>query len=837
MTTNLVLLHYNNYFNRRVLKAGNLLSDYTAIDTNYLTITGVNFNPADGVVTEHIVGKGEAQLAGKELDTYDYVLIINADDQTSPVVSRWFIIDRDRTRDGQYRLGLRRDVIVDNYDAVKSATTFIEKGTITSTDDPLIFNKEGMTYNQIKQSETLLKDGTEMPWLIGYVSQDKTRYPESGYYESKAPIENITAWTDVPQNVKDLIGDGYEQYNIIQNPSGSAYKGLKYRFYATRYTNSYARFYYNTETSTWSWDDNWTTTAPSYDNIAIVSSAGGTPAAGAQSFLTGSNAYGFHNRIAELFRANVSNILTDYCTGTGYITTPINFDVIDAWNGRYIYDSDGNLKKIVVTHNATQDGAYWGFNLNSRVGGYFQTAIATTITEQGATPYLSAGDGTSAMYIRLCFPVQKTLVRLESVSASATSIVKTYMPATRMQVRQAPYDIFAIPYYDCVVKNGSTTIVTMNQEIASQAATALAQAGNNCYDIQLLPYLPDQNLINVAVSSGQIDISKLTSDVSYNYIKNENDGNIGVVLWMRNSECTFDIAVNMTIPKEGTTATPEEVKVANECDMYRLVSPNFSGQFEFSLAKNGGSITKVNVDCTFKPYTPYIHINPDFKGLYGSDFNDARGLICGGDFSIARVTDQWQSYQLNNKNFQQIFDRQIQNLDVNNSIARQEAAFSAAAGAFTGAASGAATGAMAGGGYGAIAGAAVGGVTSVIGGILDYKNTVKRQEETRDFTIDMYNYNLGNIQALPQSLARTSAIAYNNKLFPMIEYYTCTDTEKEILKNKLLYNGMTIMKISNLTEFIGTGWVKGQIIRFYDLKEDNHMANAIYDEINKGVYL
>ena len=327
MTTNLVLLHYNNYFNRKVLKAGDLLADYIAVDPDYISITGVNFNPADGVVTEQIVGKGEAQVAGKELDGYDYLLVINADDQTSPVVSRWFIIDRDRTRDGQYRLGLRRDVIVDNYDATVSATTFIEKGIITDVNDPLIYNKENMTYNQIKQSETLLKDATQMPWLIGYVSQDKTRYPETGYYESKAPIENITAWADVPQTVKNFLGN---DYNIIQNPSASFYNGLKYRFYATRYTNSYSRFYYNTDTSTWSWDDAWSTGSPAYDDLAIVSSAGGTPASGPQAYLTGSNAYNFHNRIAELFKANVSSILSAYCAATGYITTPIDFSVIDA---------------------------------------------------------------------------------------------------------------------------------------------------------------------------------------------------------------------------------------------------------------------------------------------------------------------------------------------------------------------------------------------------------------------------------------------------------------------------------------------------------------------------
>ena len=830
MATDIILLHYNNYFNRTIKVPGNTLADYTALDANYTTISAANFNPADGVSTSLIVGKGEAATVGKELHTYDYLLVVD-DDTNHTVLSRWFITDENNTRDGQYQLTLRRDVIADNYDTTLNATTFIEKGIITDVNDPLIYNKENMTYNQIKQSETLLKDGSSMPWLIGYVSQDKTRYPESGYYESKAPIENVTAWNDIPSNVKAFFGN---TYNVLQNPSGSQYLGMKYRFYATRYTNSYSRFYYNTDTSTWSWDDSWTTgTAP--QALAIVSSAGGTPAAGPQSFLTGSNAYNFHNAIANNFKSNINSIVSAYCTATGYINQTVDFSPINGWNGRYIFDQNGTLKKIVINQSAIGDGVYQGFFVNSTTGTQFQTAISTVINNQGASPYLSAGTDNSASYVNISFPYQSTSVTLESVTSTATSTVKTYIPANRIQVRQAPYDIFAIPYYNCVIKNNGSTIVTMNTEIASQAATAISQAGNNVYDVQLLPYFPDQNLIGISITSGQIDINGMTEDQGFNYIKNESDGNIGIVLWLRNSECTFDIPVSMSIPKEGSTATAEELKISNECDMYRLVSPNFSGQFEFSLAKNGGNITKVNVDCTFKPYTPYIHINPDFKGLYGQDFNDARGLVCGGDFSIARVTDAWQQYQLQNKNYQQMFDRQIQNLDINNSISKTEAIFQAATGSVTGAMSGAMTGAMAGGGWGAAAGAILGGAAGVAGGIMDVKNLEKRQEEGRSFQIDMYNYQLGNVQALPQSLARTSALSYNNKIFPMIEYYSCTDKEKEILKDKLTYNGMTIMRIGNLTNF--TGFVKGQIIRFNNLNEDSHMANAIYEEINKGVYL
>jgi hypothetical protein len=78
--------------------------------------------------------------------------------------------------------------------------------------------------------------------------------------------------------------------------------------------------------------------------------------------------------------------------------------------------------------------------------------------------------------------------------------------------------------------------------------------------------------------------------------------------------------------------------------LYRLVSPNYSGQFEFNLSKMFTNTVSFNVDYTYKPFNPYIHINPVFSGLYGNDWDDARGLICGGDFSLAVVNDAWTQY-------------------------------------------------------------------------------------------------------------------------------------------------------------------------------------------------
>ena len=36
---------------------------------------------------------------------------------------------------------------------------------------------------------------------------------------------------------------------------------------------------------------------------------------------------------------------------------------------------------------------------------------------------------------------------------------------------------------------------------------------------------------------------------------------------------------------------------------------------------------------------------------------------------------------------------------------------------------------------------------------------------------------------------------------------------------------------------VATTFVRGQVIRFLGLEEDAHMANAIYEEISKGVFI
>ena len=271
-------------------------------------------------------------------------------------------------------------------------------------------------------------------------------------------------------------------------------------------------------------------------------------------------------------------------------------------------------------------------------------------------------------------------------------------------------------------------------------------------------------------------------------------------------------------------------KVQNQCDKWRLCSPNYNGVFEFNAAKNNG-VEYFNVDCTYRPYNPYIHVNPNFSELYGNDFDDARGLICSGAFSMPACTEKWLEYEAQNKNYQQSFDRSIQHLEIEQKYQRVNQIAGIVAGVGGGALSG---GAMTGSAAGAVGGATL----SAGAGIIDFVMSEKLRSEQIRYNKDQFAYNLENIKAIPNSLAKISAFNKNNKIFPFLEYYSCTDIEREAFRNILTYDGMTVNRIGRIIDFLsgdGLQYIRARLIRC-DIHDDLHIVDVIASEMEKGAY-
>lgn len=881
----LFLKGFNNYFNRTVKKYSTL-ADYKSNSASFLDYASINFNPNDGVATELVVGgKLQQELNGansvpltwEESGTPDYCVVYESNGSlfhpSGTIKSRWFILESQRVRNGQYRLALKRDIIADYLNEILTAPCFVEKGCINNNGDPMLFNNENISVNQIKQSELLLKDKTGCGWIVGYVSQDKTRYPTSDYYESTSPVATVESWSSVPQGIKDLIALGTFQRPVARiNTSWGVPAGRCYINAVNWRTQASPAKYQGIGWSNVPWAGEATagyqapetTTLPVTNGIVLsgtgfkLSQSNTVPVAAADF----AQAVRFNAILREYYVQNILTNGVDFGSSTQ--------DDINAWNGRFV-EKDGVVYRIKYTVGPRTLGDPWTIAANSSYYSAFTTEWNSFKTAHAGEVFFRDGNNTISVdnvsivtndKVVLAWEINEASVILEETAGDEGYIIKTYMPATRIQACDTPMDLFAIPYSDNFTiytqvdaETGDpieTGAIKMSKQVALQAAISLGQAGDNVYDIQVLPYFPNPELIEdneIINEQFIVPYTNLTEDKHYNFIYNDDNTKIGIMFWSRKSVFTVDIEEQLTL----ADTNPLTLKTSNTCDLFRITSPNYAGSFEFSLAKSGGRIEKFNADCTYKPYSPYIHVTPYLAGLYGENFStidDARGLICGGDFSITKIVNQWQQYELQNKNYQAIFDRQIQNLDTNNAIAMEQQDWKNMQSVFGGILGGGAGGAVGGlksaGPYGAIAGAvlgtAYGTAMSEIGAINQTRWLQRAQAETKDYQTDMYGYQLGNIKALPNALSKTSALTNNNKLFPFVEYFTCTDAEKNAFKDKIKYNGMTVMKVGTLNNYANSSdfdrvYVKGQLIRLDNINDDFHVADAIYQEVNKGFFI
>ena len=880
--TSLIPCKYNNYYNR-LLKIETDYTKYEAVRTGTKNVENYNFNPNDGITAEAVINQ-----ADEEITKANYLVVLKETTEnnitTKTIDSRWYVLECKRNRLGQYTLSLYRDTLGDYFNDIIDAPMFVEKSGRLNINDPAIYNNEDMSFNQIKTSETLLKDETGCAWVVGYIPRDfksdgvTISYPLSG--SEDYAVEKLSDW---------------KYYNYIGTNKGS----LKKAIYAVYVKYDYAMISagLNSDGTLYNLDYNYP--SAKVGNIP-------TP-----SLINNGLAFtGFSdlNSLVRNYRNKVFNgvsvkSLNDQLSSEQGLSIDINAYIIAELNGKILLDKSSNTYyRITATNNYIEEVTdFSNIDINRNLG-----TVNITGTAQPGN-------------FKVQFAYYEITIKLEQAYQTAYLTI----PENRYHLNDQPYDMFCIPYSDKleIYKNG-TLQLKANKNLALSIGTTIGAivGSTGIYDIQLLPYCPVRYCIT---EDGKFDFKDA---IVTNIVRDsESVKAIGYLFWANTSTFTFDIKQSLkikyprattirkskatTISSDATitidlskyldnstlldftpvTATPNgyknyvfdkdkqnviyyfdnqyvgksevivfdlkvaepvqltanDIKISNECDMYRLCSPNYNGQFEFSLAKNG-EIKYFNVDCSYRPFNPYIHVNPNFNNLYGKDFNDARGLVCGGDFSLTQITSAWANYELNNKNYQKIFDRNIQNLEITQDIERQQQIVGTIASALgSGVSAGATIGSITNGPVGAAVGIGAGAV-SLTAGMVDYQLSERLRNEAIDYRVDQFGYQLGNIKAIPYSLSKVSAYNDNNKIFPFIEYYTCTDEEKTALKNKIAYNGASIGRIGTIREYIyqslfenktGFWYIKGKIIRLNNFGGDYQQLNVVGAEMLKGIFI
>ena len=784
-----LLSNYNNYYNRIYKKQDTYQQYINASAGNVLGIDkSYNFNIKDGVMAEHVFN---CKLDGEP----DYCLLLNETDNS--IASRWFIVEWEKVRGSQYQATLRRDLLADEYDAITSAPAFIEKGYV-GPEDSAIFNRENITVNQIKTSETVLKDDSKTAWIVGYIAQDHPALSEK-QFTLNPDVDLTISGNHTDWSYANLV-DGNE--HITVNPT-SINNNMRFvlRWLGSASEDRRTEFMFNSSNHS------------SYRVYpAQVADYWETDLASATEFID-KDWYSLIN-----WNTCLDKVLLDNPSWA----SKTDFDYLNSLVGKNIQFADG-IYTLSLTGDTDAYQDNWSYWANGELYNYLYGIVNSNLKNGITSAYKYP-----VAYRLFVKKFRFTLTQANNVSGT----YKYSLPQTVRKLDDAPYKMFCMPYYTGNYKYrfsvDGTSYHDVDKEIQMGWAMSLAkELGDSLYDLQILPYCPISNW-EMANDRALYSVGK-TVNVDYVELKRSDNVTCGY--------CSFcDVS-----SKEQSLKYPVEVldyKVENQCDMYRLCSPNYASVFEFNAARNGG-VEGYNVRYTYKPYQPFINVAPKFGRLYGKDFKDNRGLILSGDFSLPIVKDSWINYQLQNKNYLLSFDRQVENMEVQYGWQKAQAITGAVAGTLQGGFTGAAAGGMMGGVGGAIAGGVIGTGTSLAGGIMDVNMQQALHNEALDFAKDNFGYQLGNIKALPNTLNKVSSIVANSKLFPFVEYYTCTDEERKAFEDKLKYNGMSIGRIGHILDFKHPDmqtYVKGQIIRL-EGKFDTHMVNEIANEFNKGWYI
>ena len=801
------IFNFNNYYNRRVILS-------TDFGTPVYTETGdaVNFNPADGVVTQFTAGRAMNAYNGKG----DYLVYFA--DNVNPT-SRWFILDATRTREGQYALTLKRDVAVDFYDAIVSADTFIEKA-ILPDNNPLIFNKENMGVNQIKKAEYLLRDASQTAWIIGYLDR---KYPATSLN-----LQSMDVVADIDLGEKDI--STWDLYDYVEGFGGDK------KLYGKSEANL---FYFETLSGE---DGGVEARYKTWINY-VPQSLSDVP----NPYLDVPKNY-----IYALYgnRKPFDDWLTANKTNINSIVTRYRDLYFDVNSQPGLYNSTLKLDGQVIKASNT----YYKITINQKNNEEFRSKITTDKNGNYLLSWLKNefseaphnGDGSPTFMLQAFY--QNLTIKLEEIGTTTdTYTVEIPSPDKRLHLKDAPYDMFCIPYMSGNVNDSynSTQTSQTKSQVLSISQNISKQLGTNLFDIQLVPYSPMTGFEGFYDSGKDITdlFFKGTDKKRFTYVKTSDGKDAVPIFWATASSGHLNIRLR------GITEEIPTKKIISECYMARLVSPNYNGQFEFNPAKlsfdyNTLTPTLFSVDFTFIPYNPFIKVSPLFGGLYGEPFTDARGLICGGDFSISYLSDAWINYQIQNKNYNNIFNREIENLETQYKYQNIMNAANIAAGTLSGAVSGGTMGSI-GGPAGAVVGAVGGAALSAVGGAADYYIAKQLQAETLNYKTDLFGYQLDNIKALPNSIAKTTAYNSINKIFPSLEMYECTYEEKQAVAKKIAWNSMSVGIVDKVENYVGNtfrygditdkGYIKGKLIRI-DISDDYHLIQDIADELNKGWY-
>lgn len=776
----ILLLQFRNYFDRRIKRFDSLASYY-----NYQlgqTFTNINFIPGDGITTELILN-----FDTEALGSPNYLIAA----ETSTDFTRWFITETERTRKGQTKFKLRRDLVAEEIQGIKEATAMINKGYV-EWGNPAFFNKEPISVNRIPKTREFLIDKSVSGWLVAYL-------PKSGKGENSWEDTGVAFGTVAPQAQYSFASLDEARTAFGEN---NAYIGGMLQVYATPSwvvgsslpkLKKYEYFLQNggawpvetvNSTSSQSYFEGTASLAPDAIQAGVTAIYQEVGKRLTPSDLSFKGYQSVVDTVSKYDGATVKNTSTGviYKVSAEISERSVSDIFIDSWN-------NSDLNQVFVDAAKKVDGRF------SETTGQHDFEHAP-IKTSGCTCY----------FVKVSF------------TQVSDEIYEWKISKKRRKTEDAPYDCICLPYrtdgINAVFKiDGKLVDVDYNANM-SLASSFSTYWGSNVYDVQLLPYCPVQDLI--VPGTGGIAVDSTKAGVVYQY----DTASKTLVCFCRTINSKFSISKQLIPPKTKTDFL---------CKHYKLVAPNFSSEYEVPVFENGG-VYYWNVTETLIPYSPWIQVVPQFKNFNGADLKDSRGLIVGGSLSITQTTTAWAEYLRSNCNYSQIFESQMAYQEYQQKNSMIASAIGSVGGALT---TGVGTGILTGGvalGVGA-------GLASGAAGVADLLVQNKMNQKANEFAREQRELSLSNIKSTPATISKVTSINSNFCVWPYIEFDVCGDGEYELVDTYLKMYGMTINQVGTLENFMKKDYYcSADILLADNIYGDANYKNQIKSEVSQGFF-
>ena len=345
-------------------------------------------------------------------------------------------------------------------------------------------------------------------------------------------------------------------------------------------------------------------------------------------------------------------------------------------------------------------------------------------------------------------------------------------------------------------------------------------AGDNAklIDIQVIPFSPIDgysNSWNETTKEFNLNTSSVKETISLN-------GNIIPIFEVSYASYSRKIPMEILV---------DDYKISQK-RKYILTSPSGAGTYDFSLSKNSG-LEGFLIDVDLRPYSSFHRIQPIFKGMYGANFTDTRGLIWQEDTSLTQISSAWETYKRQNINYLKSFNADIDFRRSNQALQHEanwgnfgfdagkriiEAGVTATTFAAETVANDAWFG-VKGGAAGAVgAGAIMGGALAMEGieaGQVAYNNHMesKMLNNEIDYTRQQFNYQLGSIRAIPENVEKVSGIFQTNMYVPYLQVFEPTSDEISYYMDYLDTYGVNVGTMVDLKsrEF---DFLQGTVIKY-----------------------